>query len=171
LFDIEAALADERRNVTCHVAAFECPTKKRFQSLLPASHPSIRRQTVLEEDELAARLEDPSHAVSTLAFARGMGSAGRSRKLGIQLRSAPLLFCAPKHPRVGFERIDPVYSCEIVMNEVHAGTDANLKDIPLRQRNDALPNFPTLLVFVKLLILSTLRLLGAAGFEPTTSSV
>jgi hypothetical protein len=35
LFDIEAALADESRNVTGHVAAFECPPKERFRSLLP----------------------------------------------------------------------------------------------------------------------------------------
>ena len=41
LFDVEAALVEERRNVTCHVAAFECPAKKRFRSLLSALYRRI----------------------------------------------------------------------------------------------------------------------------------
>jgi hypothetical protein len=53
----------------------------------------------------------------------------------------PLVFCAPKHPSVGFEGIDLAYPCGIVMSEVDAGTHADLKDICLRQRDYALPDF------------------------------
>ncbi len=55
---METRLADERRNIACHVTAFECPPKERLRPCLPASHPRIGRETVLEEDELAAWLED-----------------------------------------------------------------------------------------------------------------
>lgn len=41
LFDSEAAFADKRRNVACHVAAFKYPTKERFRQLLPTSYAQI----------------------------------------------------------------------------------------------------------------------------------
>src|SRR5581483_3671202 len=114
---------------------------------------------MLKEDELAARLEDPSYTLNCLHHAgnraqrkgahncidacvcQGNAFSGQIEKLDIHLRSTPLFFCAPKHPRIGFECIDPGYSCRIVMNEVHAGTHADLKDISSRQGDYALPDF------------------------------
>jgi hypothetical protein len=62
------------------------------------------------------------------------------QKLDIQFSSAPLLFRHPNHPVVGFECIHLTHFCGIVVNEVHARTDADLQDYPLGQREDTLTN-------------------------------
>src|SRR5579864_1480444 len=70
-----------------------------------------------------------------------MRSPGRSRNsMGTSIRRC----CSPARrsiPRIGFEGIDLAYLGPIVMNEVNAGTHADLKDVSLRQRDDAPPNF------------------------------
>ena len=76
---------------------------------------------MLEEDELAVRLEDPSdtlngfHHAGNRAQRKGAHNcinacigqkntlSRQIEKLDMQLRSAPLLFCSPKHPWIGFQ--------------------------------------------------------------------
>src|SRR6516162_190518 len=52
----------------------------------------------------------------------------------------PLLVGASHHSLVGFESIDLVDLCRVVVSKVHSGTDADFKDSPLRQRDDLLTN-------------------------------
>src|SRR6185436_3460312 len=52
------ALLEEGRNVSGDVTAFEQPSRQRLRALLPAPYSRLRRSPVLEEDELAARLQD-----------------------------------------------------------------------------------------------------------------
>jgi hypothetical protein len=46
------------------------------------------------------------------------------------------------HPRVGFKRIDPAYSCRVVEGEVYARTYPDLEDPPLSKWNDSLADLP-----------------------------
>jgi hypothetical protein len=54
--------------------------------------------------------------VSTLASAKGIHSPGQVQKLDFQLGSPPLLLGTSEHPWSGFESIDSVYRCWIVMS-------------------------------------------------------
>ncbi len=100
------------------MATLECPFEKRLRSLLPTPYPSIRREPVLKEDELAAW---PYDSTDTLNGLHGTGNraqgesanhriyaavrkrnpfSGQIQKLYIQLSSTPLLFCTGDHPRI-----------------------------------------------------------------------
>src|ERR1041385_5403847 len=69
LFNFEPAVTDEGWDVPRDVAAFECPLKKRLCPLLPAPYGSVRSESVFEENELAARLQDSSDASNSLDHA------------------------------------------------------------------------------------------------------
>lgn len=60
LFNIEASIAEKRRDVSGHVAAFKCKAIQRFSSPLPQLHRWIRRKSVLEKDELSVWFQDSS---------------------------------------------------------------------------------------------------------------
>jgi len=46
------------------------------------------------------------------------------------------------HARIGLERVELAYLGGIVVNEICAATDADLKNLTLRPRHDAFTNFP-----------------------------
>src|SRR5262249_25993464 len=62
------------------------------------------------------------------------------QKFDVQVRSAPVRFCEPDHPGVGFERVKLGHFLGVVESEVYAGAYADLKHCPLSPRNDPLAN-------------------------------
>jgi hypothetical protein len=113
---------------------------------------------VFKKDELAAWSQDSSdtsnrlHHAGNRAQRKGTNNridatvpqrnalSWQIQKLDIQFSSPPLLFRHSNHPGLGFERIHLAHFCGIIVNEVHAGTDADLQDSPLGQREDTLTN-------------------------------
>jgi hypothetical protein len=82
-----------------------------------------------------------AHNRINAAVLQGYALPREVQELDIQLRSAPMLFCEPDHPRVGFERVELAHSCGIVVHEVDAGTYADFEDCSLSQGDDSLANF------------------------------
>jgi pyridine nucleotide-disulfide oxidoreductase len=63
------------------------------------------------------------------------------QKFDIQFRSATFPFGKSNHLWVGFECIDLAHSRGIVVNEIYAGTHADLQNFPLSQGDDRPANF------------------------------
>lgn len=55
-------------------------------------------------------------------------------------RSCSLFFGTTQHPLVWFQRIDLLNSCRIVERKIRSRSYADLKNVTLCQRHDALPN-------------------------------
>src|SRR5438128_3594957 len=157
-FRPKTALLEERRNVPCDMTAFEQPSGQRLRPLLPAPDSRLGRQAMLEEDELAAWLQDPLDTSQRLQDTRygaqregthdgidrivrqGDCFARKAQEFDIELRAAPLPLGQFNHPPVGFERVYLADPLGIVVNEIHAGSHADLEDVPLSPANDSLPD-------------------------------
>src|SRR5260370_962194 len=112
----EADPVDEGRSLPGDVAPFEHPAGDRLRPVLPAAHPWIGRPPVLEEDELAAGLQDTCDAPDRLHYSRnraqregadhGIDAAVTQRnapprdaqEFAVNLRPAPFPLATPNHP-------------------------------------------------------------------------
>jgi hypothetical protein len=154
------SLMSERWNVASYMAAFERPLKERLGPFLPTANRRIRSESVLEENELAARLQDSCDPLNRIHYAwnRAQGKRAnhrintalsqwnaftrQSQELDVQLRSAPLFYCASNHPRVRFQRKDLTHSCCVVEGEIHTWSDTDFEDRPLGHGDDPLTYVP-----------------------------
>jgi hypothetical protein len=66
--------------------------------------------------------------------------AKKVQELDLQFRLTALLFCEANHAWVGFQCINPAHPRRIVVNEINARTDADLKDIALSRGDDTMTN-------------------------------
>src|SRR6266851_2344908 len=154
----EVALLEEGRNVPCDVTAFEQPPRQRLRPLLPPPYSRLRRQAMLEEDELASWLQDSLDSAERLQdtgngaesesahdgidriVLQGDAFARKAQEFNVELRAASLPFGQFHHPPVGFERINLADPRGVVVNEVDAGPHTDLQDFPLGPADDPLPN-------------------------------
>jgi hypothetical protein len=115
---------------------------------------------MLEEDELAALLQDPPDPAERVHHTRyrtrreraddgvdaGIGEGDafsrKVQKRDVQVRSAPLPFGEAKHSGVGLERIDLAHSRWVIVSEVRSGTYPDLEDGSLSQGDDVRADIP-----------------------------
>ena len=67
--DAEASSPDQVVHLAIEVTTPTDPLPIRRQTMLPASNPNFRRQTVLDEKQSLARLENPPHLVQVITTA------------------------------------------------------------------------------------------------------
>lgn len=84
LFDLEATLADKNGDASCYVATLKCPVKERLRPLLPALNCTIRRETMLEKDQLAIGLQNSSDTLDRRHYSRN-----RAKRKGISRAEGP----------------------------------------------------------------------------------
>ena len=133
--------------------------RKWLQPPLPALYVTVWREPQLKEDEFTVWFQDackPSnriHNASDRAQRKGADNrihttilqrdtlTWQADKFNVQLGFPLLSFRQPEHPRVGFQCIQRLHSCCIVMNEIRAGTCTDLKNMPLSERDNLPANF------------------------------
>jgi hypothetical protein len=80
--DAESGRFDQRPDRPIEVAAASDPFPERGQPVLPSAYAGLRRPTVLDEQQLAARLENAPHLVQCLPCS-GYRAQGPGRQDGV----------------------------------------------------------------------------------------
>src|SRR5258707_15760823 len=111
---------------------------------------------MLEEDKLPSGLQDSSNTANSLGNAGNRTQRKRANdcidcavgqwnafsrkveKFDVDLRLTSLGFCQTNHSWIGFERVNLVYSCGIVMGEVHARTYTDFENCPFSRGDNPL---------------------------------
>ena len=130
----------------------------RLQARLPMLYRRIGCKSEFEEDKLATWLQNASNALKGLRDTRDRtqgksanhgvnGSirqrdalSGKIEKLDVEFRSPALPFGEPAHPQVRLQRIELAHFRGIVVPEIQTGPCTDLKDLPVRERDDQLAN-------------------------------
>src|SRR5260370_20466889 len=123
---------------------------------------------MLEEDKLPTGLQDSFNTANSFRNARDRAQRKRAdhsidcavvqrdafswkvQKFDIDLRLVSLGFCQTNHSWIGFKRVNFVYSCGIVVGEVHSRTDADFENCPFSQGDHPLANIADGLWFAQI---------------------
>jgi hypothetical protein len=152
--DLESPRCDQRGNVPCEVETREHAVMDRLPPFLPTPDLGVGCDAVLEKNELATGLQDTCDIADRLHNSRnrtqGEGAddsvhgavtqwdafAWRIKEFDAQLRPATFPLCELEHFGVRLERVQRGDLGNVVVNEVGAGADADLENLPLSQRDN-----------------------------------